>query len=72
MVRETPPDVGQTDSEPLPEVAPARLKGDAPAGLWEALAGPGRGGWVRAQAEQVRAAAGQRLDRPGHQEFRWA
>ncbi len=32
-------DVGQTDSEPLPEVAPARLKGDAPAGLWEALAG---------------------------------
>jgi len=31
-------DIAQTEGEPLPDVAPARLEGDSPAGLWEALA----------------------------------
>jgi hypothetical protein len=31
-------DIAQTDGAPLPEVAPTRLEGDEPAGLWEALA----------------------------------
>jgi hypothetical protein len=28
----------QTDGDPLPDVAPARLNGDAPKGLWDGLA----------------------------------
>jgi antirestriction protein ArdC len=32
-------DISQTDGEPLPDIAPALLEGDGPAGLWEALAG---------------------------------
>ena len=32
-------DVAQTDGEPLPDVAPALLGGQAPAGLWDDLAG---------------------------------
>ncbi len=31
-------DLAQTDGDPLPDVRPALLDGDAPAGLWEALA----------------------------------
>src|SRR5437870_1182895 len=31
-------DVSQTDGEPIPDVRPALLDGDAPAGLWDALA----------------------------------
>ncbi len=31
-------DISQTDGEPLPEVAPTRLEGEGPAGLWEVLA----------------------------------
>ncbi len=31
-------DVAQTDGEPLPDVGPALLTGQAPAGLWDALA----------------------------------
>ena len=31
-------DVSQTEGDPLPEVAPALLAGQAPAGLWDALA----------------------------------
>ncbi len=31
-------DVAQTDGEPLPDVAPALLNGQAPAGLWDDLA----------------------------------
>ena len=31
-------DIAQTDGEPLPEVAPALLTGEAPAGLWDGLA----------------------------------
>jgi len=32
-------DVAQTEGDPLPEVAPALLTGQAPAGLWDALEG---------------------------------
>ncbi len=32
-------DVAQTDGEPLPDVAPVLLTGQAPAGLWDKLAG---------------------------------
>ncbi len=32
-------DVAQTDGDPLPDVAPALLTGQAPAGLWDDLAG---------------------------------
>ncbi len=32
-------DISQTDGEPLPDVRPTLLAGEAPAGLWEALAG---------------------------------
>ncbi len=32
-------DISQTDGDPLPEVAPVLLSGQAPAGLWEDLAG---------------------------------
>ena len=32
-------DVAQTDGEPLPDIAPALLTGQAPAGLWDDLAG---------------------------------
>jgi len=32
-------DVAQTDGEPLPEVAPVLLTGQAPSGLWDQLAG---------------------------------
>jgi hypothetical protein len=31
-------DIAQTDGDPLPDIRPALLDGDAPAGLWEALA----------------------------------
>ena len=31
-------DIAQTDGVPVPEVVPVRLKGEGPAGLWEALA----------------------------------
>src|SRR5215211_6915899 len=31
-------DISQTDGAPLPDVAPARLNGDAPKGLWDGLA----------------------------------
>jgi hypothetical protein len=31
-------DIDQTDGEPIPDVRPALLDGDAPAGLWDALA----------------------------------
>jgi DNA primase len=38
-------DVGQTEGPPLPDVRPCLLEGDAPSGLWDALAGQvgGRG-----------------------------
>ena len=31
-------DISQTDGDPLPDIAPELLTGDAPAALWEALA----------------------------------
>ena len=55
-------DIAQADGEPLSEVAPARLEGDAPAGLWEALAEQVAADGYEVRRGEVGAASGQRLD----------
>jgi hypothetical protein len=51
-------DISQTDGEPIPDIRPALLDGDAPTGLWEALAGRVVAAGFRLRREDCRPANG--------------
>jgi len=51
-------DIAQTDGEPLPDVAPALLTGEAPADLWDGLAAQVAGHGYRLERGECRGANG--------------
>lgn len=51
-------DIAQTDGEPLPDVAPALLTGEAPVDLWDGLAAQVTGRGYRLERGECRGANG--------------